>query len=296
MTRKSFAYRCQSSVGSRASNRTSTDRCRNILLTSTSRVGPGSCGILLRPATHLVDRRSGGGSGAPAAGRPARPLVRSIRRPFERGPPPPPRGLQPWDSTVASTCGRCAPRRPVYSRRGTSTRAQRVAPAARGGGRETGRDPGAEGEGRGPGLQRTGLPIRAPARRRALGPAPADVREDPPPVPRAAHPPRGLRPRRVGMSVLRGKRGEPRPRCAEVARGTALMGQRGRGVPAVQLPQGEPADRGGRDPPRAPTGPAEGRVPPVDRPPRTRVGALPLISFPLPTAASRSRLLERLNG
>src|SRR4249920_1098001 len=79
----------------------------------------------------------------PAAGRPARPLVRSSRRPssaalrrlradYNPGIP----GLQ---APRARFCAWC----PVYSRRGTSARAQRDAPAARGGGRETGRDPGA---------------------------------------------------------------------------------------------------------------------------------------------------------
>lgn len=29
----------------------------------------------------------------------------ALQASFERGPPPPPRGLQPWDSAVASTCG-----------------------------------------------------------------------------------------------------------------------------------------------------------------------------------------------
>src|SRR4030095_4899320 len=64
---------------------------------------------------------------------------------------------------------------PVYSRRGSSARAQRDAPAARGGGRETGRDPGAQGQGRGPRLQRAGLPGRTSVRRRAVGPSPADL-------------------------------------------------------------------------------------------------------------------------
>jgi hypothetical protein len=45
----------------------------------------------------------GGGSGAPAAGRPARPLVRSSRRPSSASLRRLPRGLQPWDSGVAST-------------------------------------------------------------------------------------------------------------------------------------------------------------------------------------------------
>jgi hypothetical protein len=66
----------------------------------------------------------------------------------------------------------------------------------------------------------------------------------------------------------------------------------GRGVPAVQLAQGEPADRGGRAPPGPPTGPPEGRVPTVDRASRARVGALPLASPGRPSLPP----VPRLNG
>ena len=107
MTRKPSANLCQSSVGSRVSKRTSADRRRTILLRSTSRAeprflrhpaqrgGPGRA-----PATRRREG-SGGGSGAPAAGRPARPLVRSIRRPSGAALRRLRAGLQPWDSAVA---------------------------------------------------------------------------------------------------------------------------------------------------------------------------------------------------
>jgi HNH endonuclease len=91
---------------------------------------------------------------APAAGRPARPLVRCSRRPSSAAHRRLLTDYNPGIPALQAPRARFCAWWPVYSRRGTSARAQRVAPAPRGGGRETRRDPGAEGEGRGPGIQR----------------------------------------------------------------------------------------------------------------------------------------------
>ena len=77
MTRKPSANRCQSSVGSRASNCTSGDRRRTILLRSTSRVGPG---FLRHPAQ--ADGRVGPRRGKVMEAAAAHPLPDAPRGPL----------------------------------------------------------------------------------------------------------------------------------------------------------------------------------------------------------------------
>src|SRR6266702_3653841 len=124
--------------------------------------------------------------------------------------------------------------RPLYSgaiRHGKSTGPECHRPAARGGTREKGGCPRAQGEGGGRGDQRRGVPLGAAGAPGAVGGEVAVLREDPVPGPRRADPPGGVRPGRLGLPVLRAGRRERRPRDPPVQGRGARLEQRAGGVP-----------------------------------------------------------------
>src|SRR5437588_2221678 len=160
---------------------------------------------------------------------------------------------------------------------GPSTRSQRDRTTAR-------RRPGDESSGARPQrqgrrdrFQRRGVPVGADDDPGAFGGEAAVLRTDPLPGPRGAHPPGRVRPGPLDVPILRATGRERRPCHPEVRRRGACVGERRGGVSAMQPTEGEPPPA--RDRAEAGSAPvrAGGRVPPVARPSRTGVGAVPLL-------------------
>src|SRR5436309_5994973 len=158
---------------------------------------------------------------------------------------------------------------------GKSARAQRVPPASGSRHRQEGGGARPEGQGRGSRLQRDGLPLRALRDRSPIGAQAAVLRQGPVPGPGTPHPARRLRQGRVVLPVLRCGGRASGPHRPGIAGRRAQLGERGRGVPPVQLQEGEPQAGGRRAATPSPPVRAGGRVQAFARPPRSRVGAVP---------------------
>ncbi len=142
----------------------------------------------------------------------------------------------------------------------------RVAPSRRGA--------GAQGQGRDRRPGRRRAPFRPAERPVPVGHPTGALRAGAVPEPGAPVPAGRLRPRRAPLPVLQPAGREHRPRHPPVARRRAHLGERGRVLPALQRPQGEPLPP--RDRPAPPAAP--GRTPLLmggheRRPHRSRPGS-----------------------